>query len=97
MRSNARRSRLEALAVADRPLGAVIATGMTTRGLVGTLFAIAGPCAVIKRATGRLEEDCPRLTVAVAKIKERDKVQSKIADRAEKRTTIVRGKYILFM
>jgi hypothetical protein len=90
--SKARLSRLETLADEDRPPVAGIEAGMTTRGLLGILAIVAGLCAVIRRATGRLDEDCPSVTVAAAKIKEREIVLSRRADRAVERTTIVRGK-----
>jgi hypothetical protein len=70
---------------------------MTTRGLLGILFIVAGLCAVIKRATGRLDDDCAGVLMAAEKTKERDKALNRRAERAKERTTTVRGKYILLM
>jgi len=64
-----------------------VEVGVTIRGLVGTRPT---PVAVIRRATGRLEADCPIVTAAVIRIKANDKVQRRRAGCAE-RSTIVRG------
>jgi hypothetical protein len=66
---------------------------MTIRGLDGTRLTLV---AVIRRATGRLEADCPTVTAEVIRIKANDKVQRERADRAE-RSTIVRGNSNLFI
>src|SRR3954471_2776851 len=93
IRSKARRSRLETLKLAEDDAapraGPVIETGSTIRGRVGTLPR-AGPEAVIRRATGRLEPDCPKAVAQFITIKANDRVQRRRADCAV-HSTIVRG------
>jgi hypothetical protein len=97
MRSKARRSRLAACAEEEEAerIGADIEVGITIRARVWTLPRLV-PVAVIRRATGRLEADCPRATAAVMIIKANDRVQRRRAGRAA-RNTIVRGNGILLI
>ena len=98
MRSKARRSRLEALIEEEEAalIGRVIEVGMTICARVWAPLPALAPEAVIKRATGRLEADCPSVTAAVMMIKANDRVQRRGADRAA-HSTIVRGNLILFI
>src|SRR5918998_49339 len=86
IRSKARRSRLETLKEADDDaiiapprMGLLIEMGATVRGRVGVLPR-DGPEAVISRATGRVEPDCPKVEALLSTIKAIDKVQSRRAD-----------------
>lgn len=56
---------------------------------------IVEPVAVIKRAAGRLDDDCPSVTVAAAMIKTKDKVQNRNAERAERSATVSGNRRLL--